>query len=148
MNSFANCTGSETSQPMPKRALIAVLIAAGSLVVVTVFYFFDPARGGLYPPCLLHQYTGLNCPGCGSLRALHHLTHGEFSAAFRCNPLLMVLLPWFAFTGVRWLVRGCSLIENDPLFLRPVAIWILLAVTLAFTVLRNLPGPAFAWMSP
>jgi hypothetical protein len=133
---------------MPKRHLIALLIAAAFFVVMVVFYFFDPAKGGLYPPCMFHQYTGLNCPGCGSLRALHHLSHGELAAAFRCNPLFMALLPLFAFIGFRWWKRGRGAFGNDPILLRPATAWTLLAVTLAFTILRNLPWPAFVWMSP
>jgi len=133
---------------MSKRHLLAVLIAAALLAVAGVFYVFDPAQGGFYPACLFHSLTGLNCPGCGSLRALHHLTHGEIVAAFRSNPLLIGLLPVIAFLGVRWLRRGRGSFVNDPAIFRPAIAWTLLAVTLAFAVLRNLPGPAFAWMSP
>lgn len=148
MKSCANSKGFEAGAPVTKRHLIAVLIAVAVLAVAVVFYFFDPARGGFYPPCLFHQYTGLHCPGCGSLRALHHLTHGEFTAAFRCNPLLLVLLPMLGWLGFRWLRRGRDAGGNDSFLLRPVAAWTLLAVTIMFTVLRNLPWPAFAWMSP
>jgi len=133
---------------MSKRDLLVVLVGAAFLAVAGVFFFFDPAQGGFYPSCLFHQLTGLNCPGCGSLRALHHLTHGEFLAAFRSNPLLIVLLLLIALLGVRWLKRGRGTLVNDPILSRPATAWALLAVTLAFAVLRNLPWPAFAWMSP
>jgi hypothetical protein len=141
-------TNFEAGSRVTKRPVLAALSITALLVVAVVFFVFDPAQGGFYPSCMFHRLTGLNCPGCGSLRALHHLTHGEIVTAFRCNPLLIVLLPLIAFIGVRCLRRGRGTFENDPILLRPATAWTLLAVTLAFAVLRNLPWPAFAWMSP
>ncbi len=146
MKSFAKCKTSD-GLSRANRGIIALAAGAGLVAVAAVLFVFDPARGGFYPPCLLHQYTGLNCPACGSLRALHHLTHGEFRAAFHCNPLLLVLLLLAAWVGADWLIRGRTALEKNP-FLRPRAAYILLLVTIAFAVLRNLPGPVFAWMSP
>lgn len=131
---------------MSQRRLIGLLAAFLLLAAAAIFFLFDPAQNGWYPRCQFHRLTGLNCPGCGSLRALHHLTHGEIGAAFRCNPLLIGLLPLLAFVGVRWLRHGRK--AFDTVLLRPVAVWTLLGATVAFGVLRNLPGPAFAWMSP
>ena len=148
MKSSVKWTSSEAASRVTKRTLIASLTLAASLAVLAVFFVFDPAQGGFFPTCLFHQLTGLNCPGCGGLRALHHLTHGEIAAAFHCNPLLMVLLPLIALIGVRWFWRGQGAFGNAPMLLRPATAWTLLAVTIVFTVLRNLPGPAFAWMSP
>jgi ABC-type transport system involved in cytochrome c biogenesis permease subunit len=133
---------------MSKSNLLAVLVTIAMVAAAGVFFFFDPAQGGFYPSCMFHNLTGLNCPGCGSLRALHHLTHGELLAAFRSNPLLITLLPLFAFIGARWLKRGRVTFANDLILLRPAVAWTLLVITIAFAVLRNLPWPAFAWMSP
>ena len=130
------------------RALIGILLLITLLLVGTIFFFFDPNRSGFYPICLFHKVTGLNCPGCGGLRALHQLTHGNFVTAFHCNPLLMVLLPFITFMTLRWFIRGREAFVGNTVLFRPAALWILLAITLLFTVLRNLPWPAFDWMSP
>lgn len=127
---------------------MGALIAGVLLLVAVVFFFFDPTRHAFYPSCLFYKLTGLNCPGCGGLRALHQLTHGDIVAAFRCNPLLITLLPFIAFLSLRWFKHGRSAFDGNPGIFRPATIWTLLAVTLVFTILRNLPGPAFAWMSP
>jgi hypothetical protein len=34
------------------------------------------------------------------------------------------------------------------IFARPATIWAICAIVIVFGVLRNVPGPAFAWMSP
>ena len=111
---------------------------AGTLFVL---YRFDPITHGFYPICFFHQTTGLLCPGCGSLRAIHQLLHGNITQAFRFNPLLMVALPALVPWGVFCLVKRR---RHEPLPLSSVWLWLLLGVTLGFTVWRNLPGSLFA----
>jgi hypothetical protein len=36
--------------------------------------------------CSFHALTGLPCPGCGLTHAFRSLAHGEFAAAWGCNP--------------------------------------------------------------
>ena len=66
-----------------------MLVFAG----VAVFFFFDPATAGFYPPCLFRTVFGAQCPGCGSLRALHQLLHGNIAAAWAFNKPLLIALP-------------------------------------------------------
>jgi hypothetical protein len=120
------------------RYIFAVLATGAALVLL---YFFAPAEHPFYPRCVFHSITGLACPGCGSLRAVHNLLHGEFAAAFRLNPLMMVLLP--AVAGM-WLARR----EAAFTALRPVWIWVVLSVILLFSVLRNLPMAPFSYFKP
>src|SRR5260221_9010819 len=76
-----------------------IALAAG------VLFFFDPAEHAFYPVCFFHRTTGLLCPGCGSLRAVHQLSHGHLAAAFRVKPLLVVCLPFLAWCGGRFPAR-------------------------------------------
>lgn len=129
-----------TARPFP----LAPFAAATLVVLAGILYWFDPVKHSFYPACFFHQLTGLNCPGCGGLRAVHHLTHGEFRAAFHSNPLLILALPFAGWIGLRWLRPGNTI--ANATFTRLA--WATLVVVLVFGVLRNLPGPAFAWMSP
>ena len=61
--------------------------------MLAVLYGFNPEAHGFYPRCPLFALTGLQCAGCGTLRALHCMLHGEFSRAFAFNPLLVVAGP-------------------------------------------------------
>jgi Protein of unknown function (DUF2752) len=133
---------------MSKRTVIAVALAAVVLLGLAMLFFFPPTHSAIYPVCLFHKFTGLNCPGCGSLRALHHLTHGEFTTAFRCNPLLiagLVMLPCFL---LRQHSRLHEIVPHPARWARPAMAWAVCAIVILFGVLRNVSGPAFAWMSP
>ena len=80
---------------------ILVLLSLGVLSSVAVLFFFNPSQSSFYPVCLFHQTTGLLCPGCGSLRALHQLLHGNLAAAFHFNALLISSLPILAWLSIR-----------------------------------------------
>jgi hypothetical protein len=132
--------GVRTSAPL---MISAAGLIGFALTACAVLFYFDPASHGFYPVCLFHEATGLWCPGCGSLRALHQLLHGHIFAAFRFNPLLVLSLPfciWFA---------GRHIFRTDPnqsvgAKVSLKWIWIGFAVVLVFSVWRNLPGSPFA----
>jgi hypothetical protein len=123
---------------------MCVLLAA---VAGLVLFCFDPRQYHFYPTCLFHRTTGLLCPGCGALRALHQLLHGHLAIAFRFNPALVVSLPLCLWLGVRYGLRKAA---NQPaaLALRPLWLWLMLAAVLVVSVLRNFPGAPFALLRP
>ena len=126
----------------PLALAIGIAAAAG---VGALFFLFNPAEHAFYPQCLFHQATGLHCPGCGGLRAVHQLLHGHLLAALRLNGLAVLSLPVFVglllrdFTERRRGIRGRQ-------FLNARLIWGFVGIVLLFTVLRNFP--AFAFLSP
>lgn len=121
--------------------LAGVAAFFGALVLL---YLFSPTEHAFYPRCLLHSATGLSCPGCGSLRAMHQLLHGNVSGAFRLNPLLLVVMPVLAGGAlVEWVRsrKGTAGATWPPwTWLRhPAWVWSWVAVIVAFGVLRNVP---------
>lgn len=120
-----------TRKVLPVAAVLAVLAAA-----MAVLFFFDPARGGFYPRCMFHTLTGLQCPGCGSLRALHALLHGQVRRAIAFNPLLFV----GAFFGAYLLLRKrLKPTGPDPMANRLVW-WGAPIFIVLFWIVRNLPA--------
>ena len=97
-------------------------------VATAILFFFDPTKFHFYPPCVFHQLTGLQCPGCGATRAVFHLLHGDIAGAFRLNQFLFLVVP-FVMIGMQW-----------PSFLkRPAVAWTAVFVTAGYGVIRNLP---------
>lgn len=111
------------------------------LAFLGALFWFEPNGQSFYPVCLFHQTTGWQCPGCGSLRAMHQLLHGHFGAAFHLNPLLVILLPILVGYGALCVWRAA---RRQPVILplRPVWWWLALLVTLGFGLWRNWPGAA------
>jgi hypothetical protein len=120
------------------------LLPAGlAALAAALLFWFDPSHIAFYPSCLFHHTTGWLCPGCGSLRALHHLLHGHLVTAFRFNPMLITLLPLLAWHSARYLMRK-SKGEAASFAVRPAWFWLFLAAALAFGILRNLPAIPFS----
>jgi hypothetical protein len=117
-------------------AIVVLAVAAGALVTL---FLFDPATHGFYPICVLHRATGLLCPGCGTLRALHQLTHGNFMAAWRLNCLVVALLPIGCWLAVRELIYLATSRRLPGIVTRPVFGWALVAGLVIFGILRNVP---------
>ncbi len=123
------------------RHRVALLVSAVVAAACALLYFFNPAEHMFFPACMFHRVTGLNCPGCGGLRATHQLLHGHLAAAFRLNPLFVVAIP----AGIIFLLWNVLMKSPENKFsFRPAWLWIGLAVVVAFGVARNLP---FAWMA-
>ncbi|MFC4059936.1 DUF2752 domain-containing protein [Planomonospora corallina] len=119
--------------PAPLGAAAAV--AAGAAFVGAV----DPNEPGRYPACPFLTLTGLYCPGCGGLRAVHALTRGDLAAAFDLNPVLVPLaaalvLLWACWTVAAW--RGTAFPVKIT---RPGYAWAFLVLMVTFWIGRNLP---------
>lgn len=102
------------------------------------------------PPCIFYELTGLYCVGCGSGRATAALLHGEIYAAFRLNPLMIILLPFVGYYLLKEYISfvfGRDVIPFPKIRSRWVGI-ILLIIIVAFWVLRNIRIFPFSLLAP
>lgn len=83
--------------------------------------------------------TGLQCPGCGSQRAIHALLHGDIISAWRFNALLVISIPVLAvMLPVQFMRRS-----RPQLYLKvfcTTTIWITFAVVVTWWIARNIWG--------
>jgi hypothetical protein len=111
-------------------------VGSGALLTGAVGYvgLVDPHHPGLmFPVCPFRLLTGWNCPLCGTIRMTHDVLHGDMVAAITDNVFLLAGIPMLA----GWILvrrRG-----EKALLTMPAAVSVVI-VTLAWTVVRNLPG--------
>ena len=136
-------------QRTPEHVLTIGAITAALLLASlgAILFFFDPARSNFYPVCIFHQVTGLQCPGCGGLRAVHQLLHGHFMAALRLNFLAVVFVPFVGLFCAMLVLRRIRQ-GQSALTIRPSWLWCVFGLVLAFGILRNLPSEPFTWLAP
>ena len=129
-----------------RRAVLRPLgVAAAALVGTGYVAAVDPNAAGHYPTCPFLAITGWYCPGCGSLRAIHALAHGDLMTALARNPFAVVALGYVVVAWVLWFERTAT--GRPRRWLAPA--WVLYSVLgaiLMFWVLRNVPG--WTWLSP
>ena len=113
-----------------------------------LLYFVDPRVPGNYPPCLFLYFTGCYCPGCGTLRALHRLLHGDLLGALGYNPLAILTLPLLAIAGILGLGQTLGRPLLRDFTIPPRLAWVLVVAILSFWALRNIPGYPFTMLAP
>ncbi len=128
--------------PIPNRCRwISAAICIASLLGLGILFLVNPAAAGWIPPCPFHALTGLDCPGCGSLRAIHSLLHGQWAQALAFNPLACFCLPfmgaWLLWHAARAVAGRAPAVP----FIRPTLLWLVTALVLAFGVARNALPP-------
>ena len=144
-------SGAELRESFPEAAAHRLIFISGLVLLASaavVLYLFNPATTKLWLPCPFHALTGLHCPGCGSVRAAHQLLHGNVLAALGYNPLMVLAAP---FVGYAFISYGVSAARRRPMTGVAVSAswaWALLAVVLAYWVLRNVPLHPFALLAP
>ena len=132
-------TAHVVSRTGPGTALAAPLgVATLAVAAVGLVAAVDPNEPGHYPTCPFHAATGLWCPGCGSLRALHALAHGQVREALGFNALTVGVLPVLAVLYARWTSRSWT--GSPPrCAVNPSFVWAFLGLVVTFAVIRNLP---------
>ncbi|GAA1096084.1 DUF2752 domain-containing protein [Nocardioides dubius] len=127
------------------RVAAPLILGAAVIAATAALHVRDPHEQGSWGICPTKVITGWDCPGCGGLRAVHHLSDGDLIAAASSNLLLVVAVPFLVLGWVIWLRRSW---QGRPTRLMdwpaPVA-WTAVAVIVIFTVLRNLP--AGSWLA-
>nr|WP_099252456.1 DUF2752 domain-containing protein [Mycobacterium sp. shizuoka-1] len=117
----------------------AVAAAACSAV-----WIGDPTTpGGFLPICPTKALLGVDCPGCGTLRMIYSLLHGDVLAAVRFNALALLAMGFLIVAYGTWTygrVTGRAI--RGWQHHRWAAQVALVAVVVWF-VARNLPFPPF-----
>lgn len=132
----------------PLRIVIFMCILSMALVGSCFLYYHSPEEK-LWLICPFYRLSGYYCPGCGSGRACYSILHGRIYQAFRYNPLLCVLLPWFALyiavCAAQWVMYGRETVS------RRIPVWltyVLLAAVILYGVFRNIRMAPFVLLAP
>jgi len=129
------------------RAMPLPLLTAGAGIgALALLHFRDPHEEGAYGYCPFYALTGLYCPGCGGMRAVHNLTDGRVIDSLHSSliaiPLILALAVWVgAWTRHAW--RGQRLVVPK---MERSTMWILLSVIAVYSVFRNTPWGS--WLAP
>lgn len=118
------------------RAVAPIAVAA---CAAAVLLRFPPDQYSFYPQCPVYALFHVECPGCGTTRALAALLRGHVTEAFKLNALTVSLLPLAIGYAAIWYRRY---LRRGPFLWPPVpaaGIYAALALAVVFAVLRNLP---------
>jgi hypothetical protein len=114
-----------------------VIIFVTAACILTL-YLLNPAEYTYYPTCYLYLLTGKLCPGCGGMRGMHQLLHGNLYEALKFNLMLILFIPF----GVYYLLSQFSILFFNKSFPDLISIkyifYPVLFVVILYWILRNL----------
>ena len=130
------------------RKLVLPAAVVGTLATATVaLNLRDPHVQGTWGICPTKAVLGIECPGCGGLRAVNDLTNLQLVDAISSNLAFVAAIPVLAYVFARWSMGRWRGQAWDPseraMNLSGLTLVVVLTV---FTVLRNVP--AGAWLAP
>ncbi|ROR91440.1 DUF2752 domain-containing protein [Nocardioides aurantiacus] len=138
--------------PGRARRLRAPLLTAGAVgLAVAALAVRDPHTQGSWGTCPYLAATGLYCPGCGILRGVHDVAHGDPGAALSSNLVFfglvapVLVLAWALWTRRAWTGRPRAGVRPGRVARTSLVVAAVL-LTLVFTVARNTPQGA--WLAP
>lgn len=117
---------------------LRVLGVGGVLLSLAYLSVHDPVTSPRWIQCPFYFFTGLYCPGCGTLRATYQLLHGHLIVALDYNPMYVLMLPYLLY-GVVTLLRPMEPPRFARMFRHPMWVRGFIAAYFAFGIIRNLP---------
>lgn len=127
------------------RALSAPLATvAGIGAAAGVIYATDPTTPGNLPVLCISKLVGICCPGCGGMRMVYSVLHGDVGAALHYNAIALVLSALCVWSLVAWTrgrLRGRHMRSWMHWKRTPLVLGIVVGV---WFVIRNLPFEPFS----
>ena len=127
---------------LPKNKI--VLFIPLVIVLLFVLYKYNPITSGIYPRCVSYSLFSINCPGCGTLRAIHHLFNGEIIHSIKSNILIYITIVYMLVRSLISKLREQSFIINfSSREISGMMIFIII-----YTIARNIPIEPFNILAP
>lgn len=107
---------------MKNPAFIAAVRAAGWMTAPALFLllpvsFFEDG----WSICVFKNLFGFDCPGCGMLRAMSNVFHGDLGRAIGFNRAVVVVLPLLAWVFLKGFYNELGAIGLHTFKARPLS---------------------------
>ena len=125
-------------QRLSKRIKILIMSAPLALgAALTLYLNLSDASYITLWPCLIFEFTGIACPGCGGTRAVCSILTLRFFDAVQYNLAVFILFFYLAAVYAYCFYKVIRF--NRFIKLKTPHIWFCGILLLAFAVFRNLP---------
>ncbi len=88
-------------------------------------------------PCVLRQFTGLYCPGCGGTRAILAICSGRVLQSLWYHPLVPYTAGWYLIFMITHTLERCKVPHVKGLQYRDIYLYIAIGIIIFHFVLKN-----------
>lgn len=129
------------------KRLLAVFLLLMAFIIFLLTYKYLKIKYNISIPCIIHEITGLFCPGCGITRAIFALLELDIKKAIKYNILIIIIFPFIIIYIINCLYIFINNLKKDPSKIFPKILWyFLLIITIVFGIIRNINY--FSWLQP
>lgn len=135
----------ETATDRTRQLAISGVVWFGLIAGAGFLFFFNPSSPSnqFFPQCPFRLITGWQCPGCGTTRAFYQLLHLHPIAAFKFNPLTVLMLPFVIYLLLGY-TSGALLGKPSRQMAAPNKyLWAGIVLVFFFWIFRNTPWYPF-----
>lgn len=127
-----------TILPFMQKSVKVVLLISFLITAVIIIFRYNPEEQYWFPKCMFYQLTGLQCPACGSQRAIHAFLHGNFAQAFKYNPFMIISIPYAVGIVFATTIETPFFTKMKTIFLHEVSVYTYVVLFVFWWILRNI----------
>lgn len=130
------------------KIILVIIIVVSLLIMIPLYFFYNPSTHNIFPECLFFKATKLHCPGCGSQRAIHKLLNGEIIEGIKHNLLILFLFAVLMYQCFIFLYNKYATKKIINLLHKSIVTRIILITIILFWILRNINSYPFTILAP
>ncbi len=123
------------SRKRAAKTFLLVNLAGAAAILLLVF--FPISKYHFYPVCPWYGLTHTYCPGCGTMRGIDHVLHGDLLGLFKANKIGIVFIPILLWEYIQRGVQGIAGYRLPELTLSKIELYILIILIVVYWVARN-----------
>ncbi len=112
-----------------------VIFLCSAVGIVLYAAFFTITDIGI--PCVFHEITGMQCPGCGMTHALSSIIQGDFIEAYRYNALSLTICPMIVIYLLARALKYIKTGKEEFSFMEILFLIICLVICVWYFLFRN-----------
>ncbi|QKX07209.1 DUF2752 domain-containing protein [Aquimarina sp. TRL1] len=125
-----------------------IYIGIGVILLLSLYYLYNPLESNIFPKCPFYCLTGLHCPGCGSQRAMHQLLHFNIIETINHNALYILGITVILYNfGIQFVNKYFQKKYYNYIH-HPKTPLIIGIIVILFWILRNIDVYPFTFLAP
>lgn len=126
-----------TKRERTKAILLTLFFTLSVGAGLLMFHFYPVGDYNFYPKCPSIALTGTHCPGCGTMRGISGLLHGNLSAIVTYNILAAVMLPFLLYNFMLLMWGALTGYRLPVLYFNAKELYLIAALITLYWIVRN-----------
>ena len=116
----------------------SLLLIAFIAIAAALYFIYNPVDFVWFPKCAFYKLTGLECPACGSQRAVHAILHGDIIGGLKYNAFILISIPYGLGLIIISIFKTPFTAKLRSKLLHPKVVYLYCIIFIGWWIIRNL----------